>query len=85
MNLQTMPPRSLPIIDLATYRAGAPDAKARLIAAVSRELGFFYLVNHGLSDAFLADQLELWAALLRPADRREAGGGFLGLARAARR
>jgi isopenicillin N synthase-like dioxygenase len=51
---------SLPIIDMATYRAGAPEAKARLvqdIAAVSRELGFFYLVNHGVPDGLLADQL----------------------------
>ena len=50
----------LPIIDMATYRAGAPEAKARLvqeIAAVSRELGFFYLVNHGVPEALLADQL----------------------------
>jgi isopenicillin N synthase-like dioxygenase len=56
-----MPPPSLPIIDMATYRAGAPDAKARLIgeiAAVSRELGFFYLVNHGLADDFFARQLD---------------------------
>ena len=58
-----MPTTSLPIIDMATYRAGAPDAKARLlgeIAAVSRELGFFYLVNHGLPEDFLARQLA-WA------------------------
>jgi isopenicillin N synthase-like dioxygenase len=51
---------ALPIIDMATYRAGAPDAKARLveeIATRSRELGFFYLINHGVPDALLADQL----------------------------
>jgi isopenicillin N synthase-like dioxygenase len=56
-----MPTTSLPIIDMATYRAGAPAARARLIAeiaAASRELGFFYLVNHGLSEAFLARQLD---------------------------
>lgn len=53
-----MPPASLPTIDMATFAAGAPDTKARLIAAVSRELGFFNLVKHGLSDAFHADQLE---------------------------
>ena len=50
----------LPIIDMATYRMGAPEAKARLIAeiaAVSHELGFFYLVNHGVPDELLADQL----------------------------
>jgi isopenicillin N synthase-like dioxygenase len=51
----------LPIIDMATYRAGAPEAKARLvaeIAAVSRELGFFYLINHGVADAMLSAQLD---------------------------
>jgi isopenicillin N synthase-like dioxygenase len=51
---------SLPIIDMATYRAGAPEAKGRLveqIAAMSRALGFFYLVNHGIPDALLDGQL----------------------------
>lgn len=54
---------ALPIIDLAAYRAGAPDARSALlaeIAAKSRELGFFYLVNHGLPESLLAAQLD-WA------------------------
>jgi isopenicillin N synthase-like dioxygenase len=59
---QSSSPQSpLPIIDMATYRAGAPEAKARLvaeIAAVSRELGFFYLVNHGVPDGLLVAQLD---------------------------
>jgi isopenicillin N synthase-like dioxygenase len=52
---------SLPIIDMATYRAGAPEAKRDLvaqIAAMSRELGFFYLVNHGVPEELLTGQLE---------------------------
>ena len=51
---------ALPIIDMATYRAGAADAKAALIAEIagkSRALGFFYLVNHGIPDALLSDQI----------------------------
>ena len=52
---------ALPIIDLGAYRAGDPEAKARVlqeIADKSRALGFFYLVNHGVPDALLAGQLE---------------------------
>jgi isopenicillin N synthase-like dioxygenase len=51
----------LPIVDMATYRAGEPDAKARLISEIadkSRRLGFFYLVNHGVPDPLLAGQLD---------------------------
>ena len=52
---------SLPVIDMATYRAGAPEARARLIADIadkSRALGFFYLINHGVPETLLADQLD---------------------------
>ncbi len=52
---------SLPLIDMGTYRAGAPEAKAALldeIATKSEALGFFYLVNHGLPNALLSNQLE---------------------------
>jgi isopenicillin N synthase-like dioxygenase len=54
---------ALPIIDMATYRAGAAEARGRLIAEIaakSRDLGFFYLVNHGVPDDLLAAQLD-WA------------------------
>ena len=54
-------PTSLPIIDMATYRAGGATAKAELvvqIASMSRSLGFFYLVNHGVSDALVEQQLD---------------------------
>jgi len=54
---------SLPIIDMAAYRAGDPEARAAVvaeIAAKSRALGFFYLTHHGLPDALLAGQLA-WA------------------------
>ena len=55
--------RSLPIIDMATYRSGSADAKTRLvgqIATMSHDLGFFYLVNHGVPDSLLQGQLD-WA------------------------
>jgi len=54
-------PTSLPIIDMATYRAGGAVAKAELvaqIASMSRSLGFFYLINHGVSDALVEQQLD---------------------------
>jgi isopenicillin N synthase-like dioxygenase len=53
----------LPIIDMSTHRCGEPEAKAALvaeIAAKSRALGFFYLVNHGISESLLTAQLD-WA------------------------
>lgn len=53
----------LPVIDMATYRAGGAQAKAQLlddIAAKSQALGFFYLTNHGLPDDLMAGQLD-WA------------------------
>ena len=52
---------ALPIIDMATYRAGAADARTALVAQIammSRSLGFFYLINHGVSDALLERQLD---------------------------
>ena len=52
---------ALPIIDMETYRAGRPSAKAELIEEIadkSRTLGFFYLVNHGLPEPLLAGQLD---------------------------
>ncbi len=51
---------SLPLIDMATYRRGEPEAKSSLIREIadkSRTLGFFYLVNHGLPDGLLNAQL----------------------------
>jgi len=56
-----MTAETLPIIDMATYRADRPEAKQALIAEIaakSTRLGFFYLVNHGIADALLAGQLE---------------------------
>jgi isopenicillin N synthase-like dioxygenase len=55
------PTDALPIIDMATYRAGDPKARARLIADIadnSRRLGFFYLINHGVPDTLLTAQLD---------------------------
>ncbi len=54
---------SLPIIDMAAYRAGGREARSAIvaeIAAKSRALGFFYLIHHGLPDTLLDGQLA-WA------------------------
>jgi isopenicillin N synthase-like dioxygenase len=54
---------SLPIVDMAAYRSGGSQARSQIIAEIagrSRELGFFYLTNHGLSEGLLERQLT-WA------------------------
>jgi len=54
-------PASLPVIDMAKYRAGGVAAKADLvtqIASKSRSLGFFYLINHGVPDSLVEQQLK---------------------------
>ena len=53
----------LPIIDMGPLRRDEPGARAALarqISAASRELGFFYVINHGVPDALMRDQLR-WA------------------------
>jgi len=54
---------SLPIIDLAVLQ-GAPDARRQMLARLgkaAREVGFFYLVGHGLSESAQRETLALAA------------------------
>jgi isopenicillin N synthase-like dioxygenase len=56
---------TLPIIDLAALREARPGALERLAAelgAAAREVGFFYLVGHGVDRALVARVFELSAA-----------------------
>jgi len=54
---------SLPIIDFAALQ-GAPDARRQMLARLgkaAREVGFFYLVGHGLSESAQRETLALAA------------------------
>ena len=45
---------SIPVVDLSSFSASAPDARARVsveIGEACRESGFFYVVGHGIDDA----------------------------------
>ena len=47
----------IPIIDLGPYRAGAPGALERVAAELDhacREIGFFFIKNHGVSEDLIA-------------------------------
>lgn len=61
------PPRILdavPLIDLAADRPASPDEDARIaeeITEACRNIGFFYIVNHGVPDDLVAAQFD-WAA-----------------------
>ena len=46
----------IPVIDFAPFLDGPPAARAEVAAAIGRacaEVGFFYLVNHGVSQALI--------------------------------
>jgi isopenicillin N synthase-like dioxygenase len=42
--------RMIPIIDYGPYFAGAPGALAANVAHACENVGFFYALNHGVSD-----------------------------------
>lgn len=55
---------TLPIIDLAALREARPDGLGKLAADIgqaAREVGFFYLVGHGVDRALVARVFELSA------------------------
>ena len=48
----------IPILDLGAFRAGVPGAKARLaaeLAHVFEHVGFYFIVNHGVSQSLIDD------------------------------
>ena len=58
LNQPTMPsqPLSIPSVDLSRWVNGSPTDRTQLAAelrAICHEIGFFYLVNHGVSEEFL--------------------------------
>jgi len=47
---------AIPVIDLAPFLHGGPEARlavARKIGDAAREIGFFYVTNHGVAEALL--------------------------------
>ncbi|MDE8350111.1 MAG: 2-oxoglutarate and iron-dependent oxygenase domain-containing protein, partial [Acidocella sp.] len=54
----THPPVRIPIIDFAPFLAGTPAERAATAAAIGqacREIGFFYVINHGIEAGLMAD------------------------------
>jgi isopenicillin N synthase-like dioxygenase len=49
---------TIPVIDLAPFLRGTPAARtatAQRIGAACRDIGFFYITNHGVPDALIAE------------------------------
>ena len=65
---------AIPVIDMAPFLQGEPAARAataKLIGEACREIGFFYIVNHGVSPYLVArtfDEAERFFAL--PEERK---------------
>lgn len=54
-------PEEIPVLDLADYRAGTPGARERLGQALRHaleEVGFYFIVNHGVSADLIAGAFE---------------------------
>ena len=52
------PVETIPVIDLAPYLAGAPEALDRTadqLRLALTEIGFYFIVNHGVSEAEVRD------------------------------
>jgi isopenicillin N synthase-like dioxygenase len=51
------PSSTIPIIDLGPYLAGEPGARERIAAELRlalTEIGFYYIVNHGVPPALIS-------------------------------
>ena len=67
---------TIPVIDLGPYLAGEPGAMERTASELRfalTEIGFYFIVNHGVPAALIRDDLPPGRALPRPAARREDG------------
>lgn len=54
-------PEEIPILDLARYRAGEPGALEALgtqLRHALEDVGFYFIVNHGVSPSLIADTFE---------------------------
>ena len=51
-------PRTLPIVDLSSWREGDEASLTRIaagIGAACRDVGFFYVINHGVDEGLVAE------------------------------
>ena len=58
----------IPVLDLGPLRAGEPGALERLGAELREaftEVGFYFVRNHGISQALLAAVLTSWGTTVR--------------------
>ncbi|WP_158213347.1 isopenicillin N synthase family oxygenase [Pigmentiphaga sp. NML080357] len=66
----------VPVVDLAPMHDGTPQEKARLaahMAEVCRDIGFFYVVNHGLTPSDMQAPFEAARRFFaQPAERKQA-------------
>ena len=70
-----MATETIPVIDLGPFLAGeegALDRAAKELKFALTEIGFYFIVNHGVPQAKIRDAFEPGEALPRPADREEA-------------
>ncbi|CCK11131.1 2-Oxobutyrate oxidase, putative [Cronobacter sakazakii 680] len=75
--MSTALPSTLPILDLARLNAGPADRAAFLdhLRYAARDIGFFYVVNHGVDTRLLEDVQREARQFFCPAGRRKSAGG----------
>ncbi len=69
-------PEEIPVLDLGSYLAGEPGALQRLGAELRRafeQIGFYFIVNHGVPQSLVDARVRRSRALPRPAARSQAG------------
>ena len=73
--VRTDAPEEIPVLDLAPYLAGEPGALQRLGAELRRafeEIGFYFIVGHGVPQSLVEPPLRRGCTLPRPAARGQA-------------